>query len=100
MFSRISLADSYAGLDNKLEAEAVFNQIISIGKSDTTKNKFVLQQAFNKLCQMQLEQKKYNDLISTGEKWASVYPFDAYPYLYMAIAYHTNRKIRTGLFKL
>jgi tetratricopeptide (TPR) repeat protein len=92
LFARVSIADAYAGLDNKLEAETVFNKIIEIGKSDTTKNKFVLQQSFSKLCQMQLEQKKYNEVISTGEKWSVVYPNDSYPYLFMAIAYHSTEK--------
>jgi tetratricopeptide (TPR) repeat protein len=94
MFSRISIADCYAALNNKSEAEGVFNQIIAIAKSDTTKNKFVLQQSFSKLCQMQLEQKKFNDVILSGEKWASVYPNDSYPYLFMAIAYHSTENFR------
>jgi tetratricopeptide (TPR) repeat protein len=89
LFSKISIADAYAAVDKKIEAAEVFNQVIAIGKSDTVKNKFVLQQAFSKLCQMQLEQKKYNDVISVGEKWASVYPNDSYPYLFVAISYHS-----------
>jgi len=88
LFARISLADAYVNLNKINDAEIVFNSVIDIGKTDTTKYSFALVQAFTKLGQMLIEQKKYNDVVKLGERWASVFPNEAYAYLFQAIGYH------------
>ena len=88
LFARISLADAYVNLNKINDAEILFNSVIDIGKTDTTKYSFALVQAFTKLGQMLIEQKKYNDVVKLGERWASVFPNEAYAYLFQAIGYH------------
>lgn len=91
MFSRISLGDAYASLTKQVEAEAAYNEVIEIGKRDTTKNAFVMLQAFSKLGQMFLDQKKFNDVLKVGERWAAIFPNEPYAYLFQAIAYHNKQ---------
>jgi len=88
LFSKISLGDAYASLSKNSEAELTYNQVLDIGKSDTAKYSFALIQAFSKLGQMYLDQKKFNDVVKIGEKWASIFPSEAYAYLFQAIGYH------------
>ncbi len=88
LYSRISLGDAYMNLDSVNIAEQIYNTVIELGKQDTTKNNFVLIQAFSKLGQTYLDKKKFNDVIKVGERWASIYPNEAYAYLFQAIGYH------------
>lgn len=92
LFSRISLGDAYTNLDSAALAELTYNQIIEIGKQDTAKYNFALIQGFSKLGQMYLDQKKFNDVIKIGERWSSLFPNEAYAYLFQAIGYHNLQK--------
>ncbi len=88
LFARLSLADALASNKDFDNAIIEFEKLIELGRQDTAKNNFALVQGFNKLAGMYMEQKKFNDVIKVGERWASVFENEAYPYLYIAIAYH------------
>lgn len=101
LFSRLSLADALTSSKDYEKATLTFETLIEMGRQDTAKNNFVLVQAFNKLAGMYMEQKKFNEVIKVGERWASVYENEPYPYLYMAIAYHNqgNGKSACNLYR-
>ena len=88
LFSRISLADAYAGLSKFDSADSLFKQTIELAKLDTANYGFVLTQAYSKLAGMYLDQKKFNEVAKIAEEWAKVYENEPYAYLYAAIAYH------------
>jgi tetratricopeptide (TPR) repeat protein len=88
LYSRVSLADAYAASQKFVEADSIFKSTITLAKSDTANNGFVLVQAFSKLAGMYLDQKKFNDVAKVAEEWSKVYENDAIAYLYAAIAYH------------
>lgn len=88
LYSRVSLADAYAAMQNYDAADSVFKNTIEIAKKDTAENAFVLAQAFGKLAGMNLDRKKFNEVAKIGEEWASVFQNEPIAYLYAAIAYH------------
>lgn len=92
LFSRISLGDAYTNMDSLVLAENTYNEVIEIGKSDTAKYNFAMIQAFSKLGQMYLDQKKFNDVVKIGERWSTIFPNEAYAYLFQAIGYHNLQK--------
>ncbi|MCO5251405.1 MAG: tetratricopeptide repeat protein [Candidatus Kapabacteria bacterium] len=88
LFARLSLADALASSQDFDNATIEFEKLIELGRQDTAKNNFALVQGFNKLAGMYMEQKKFNDVIKVGERWATVFENESYPYLYIAIAHH------------
>jgi len=92
LYSRISLGDAYTNMDSLAFAELTYNKVIEIGKQDTAKFNFALVQGFSKLGQMYLDQKKFNEVVKIGESWASIFPNEAYAYLFQAIGYHNMQK--------
>ncbi|MBX3044654.1 MAG: tetratricopeptide repeat protein [Candidatus Kapabacteria bacterium] len=88
LFSRISLADAFASLENFNAADSIFKSTIEIAKGDTANNGFVLTQAYSKLAGMYLDMKKFNEVAKIAEDWAKVYENEPFAYLYAAIAYH------------
>lgn len=87
-FAMISLGDAYTQLEEFGKADTTFQNIIDLAISDTTNNKFALQNAFSKLAGIKLDNKKFNDVIQVGKQWSEVFGNSPFPYLYMAIAYH------------
>jgi tetratricopeptide (TPR) repeat protein len=90
-FAKISLGDAYVKIDSNSKAEDIFNKVIEEGITDTTKNKFVLKQAFQKLSGMYLDSKNFSKLIDATERWASIFADDPMAPLYTAIAYHSQQ---------
>ncbi|MDX9790803.1 MAG: tetratricopeptide repeat protein [Candidatus Kapaibacterium sp.] len=94
LYSRISLADTYAALDSFNLADSLFNVTIELAKSDTATNGFVLMQAYSKLAGMYLDKKKFNEVAKVAEDWAKTYQNEPYAYLYAAIAYHNMSNMK------
>ncbi len=88
LWSMIYLGDVYANLNDNIKAEEMFARAISTGTSDVEKYKSELNQAFAKLAQMKLEQKKYKDLEKIGRDWLSAMPDNEFAALFTAVAYH------------
>ncbi|HOQ48497.1 MAG TPA: tetratricopeptide repeat protein, partial [Candidatus Kapabacteria bacterium] len=74
LWSMIYLGDVYANLNDNVKAEEMFARAISAGTADVEKYKSELNQAFAKLAQMKLEQKKYKDLEKVGRDWLAAMP--------------------------
>jgi len=88
LWSMIYLGDVYANLNDNVKAEEMFSRAISTGTSDVEKYKSELNQAFAKLAQMKLEQKKYKDLEKIGREWLTAMPENEFAALFTAVAYH------------
>ncbi|MDT3738330.1 MAG: tetratricopeptide repeat protein [Candidatus Kapabacteria bacterium] len=88
LYSRISLADAYAGLQKFDSADSLFKQTIEIAKSDTAQYNFILAQAYSKLAGMYLDRKDFNKVAKIAEEWSKLFDNEPYAYLYAAIAYH------------
>ncbi|MCX8054257.1 MAG: tetratricopeptide repeat protein [Ignavibacteria bacterium] len=88
LWSMIYLGDVYANLNDNVKAEEMFSRAISTGTSDVEKYKSELNQAFAKLAQMKLEQKKYKDLEKIGKEWLTAMPENEFAALFTAVAFH------------
>lgn len=88
LWSMIYLGDVYANLNDNVKAEEMFARAISAGTADVEKYKSELNQAFAKLAQMKLEQKKYKDLEKVGRDWLAAMPDNEFAALFTAVAYH------------
>lgn len=88
LWSIIYLGDVYANLNDNAKAEEMFARAISTGSPTPDRYKSELNQAFAKLAQMKLEQKKYKDLEKIGRDWMTVMPDNEFAALYTAVAYH------------
>jgi tetratricopeptide (TPR) repeat protein len=85
--AHLYLGDVYATLKKTDSAKIEFEYIINSAKPNDEANKWVLTQAFFKICGLYLEQKKANDLMKMSQKWIDVMPDSPYGYLYKAVAY-------------
>ncbi len=85
--AHLYLGDVYATLKKSDSAKTEFEYIINSTKPDDEANKWVLTQAFFKLCGMYLDQKKGNELMKSSQKWIDLMPDLSYGYLYKAVAF-------------
>ncbi len=89
LFARLALGDAYAATNDIAKAEQTFQNVITVGMTDTTKNKFALNQSFSKIANMFLEGKKFNDLVKHANQWITIFPNESRAHLYLAVAYHS-----------
>ncbi len=81
----IYLADVNANLgDNKL-AEELFLKAIEIGVADTAKYINNVRQAYQKICGMKLDQKKWSDISKYAKQWTDLEPKSPTAWLYRAV---------------
>lgn len=83
----VYLADVYSALDQLDEGERLFREAIDRGVKDTAQYSSNVMQAFQKLCGIKLDLKKFNQLVKAGNEWAGWFPDSPYPYLYIAVGY-------------
>ncbi len=91
IMAKVYEGDAYANLKEMEKAVECFNEAIVAGKADSTSNaKFAMNTAYQKICQMYLEEKSFKKLIEKATEWTEAAPTSEYAFFYLAAAYHSS----------
>ncbi|MDQ1265776.1 MAG: hypothetical protein QG635_928 [Bacteroidota bacterium] len=85
--ARIYLADVYINLKDEKLGEQEYFSIMEKAKADTAAFGKDFKQAAQKICNLKLDQKKFNDVIKYATIWTDVYQDDSLAFLYLAVGY-------------
>lgn len=86
----VYLSDCYIKITAKDSAKTLLNDAITKMSSNVTANEGTLNNAFQKLCSMYLQDKNFKEMGKVGKSWTELMPNSQPAYFFFGLSFHGN----------